>query len=233
MSDSKREKAPGPDGAFAGAAIELELKYDLVNAERYQRLLTALAERCDTIILTEQENYFYDSAEKDLTAQNIALRVRVERRENEPVSASVTLKGETEQSDELAHRPEIEAAISESEAIAITAGGIGLLELANKPLASAAKLLGAKKLLPLISFTNRRTTAQRCSQDKSLKFEVDQTLFADGSSDFELEIESTNATVLQRARETVAELFAQLEIPLIAQTRSKLQRALARTEASK
>lgn len=209
----------------AAVDIENELKYDLGNAANRDALLKALPQQQRVIL---QENYFFDDVRRSLLSRRLALRVRLVDPDSDSPRATVTLKGEAEQTGPLARRPELECELDIARAADVVAGRLDLGGLDLEPVKLALKSLDDHRLSPLVSFTNRRIETALMVSGKTVLLEVDETHYQSGEADFELEIESADPEFLRSAGSDIERLCQEAGVQLWPQVESKFQRALRR-----
>jgi hypothetical protein len=125
----------------------------------------------------------------------------------------------------LAERPEEELEVSPATAAALLAGTRSPLEvlaegLADRPLVARARALVRSETLRRIgAFENERLRVgplrfPSASSGPPLVFELDRTHFPDGSVERELEVEVPAEADARAVERGLAELFAELGIPL-------------------
>lgn len=202
---------------------EKEIKLDLSNEENYLKLLDFFQgskhER-------QLENHFFDTEDWALSRSGWALRLREE--EN---SATITAKGTADKGiEKLTVRPEIEQNIPAEVIPVLVKQGIYLSDLP----ASLAKILedriAGKRLTERLSFTTYRTVARYETDDTGFVFEIDRTLFPDGSVDYELEVELDDMSQFPSAMDAITDIFNQVNIEISCQKDSKFARALKKLD---
>ena len=82
-------------------------------------------------------------------------------------------------------------------------------------------------------FVNDRYRANYSGGDIDLLFEIDKTKFADGSIDYELEIELKDQLFYQKALSEVTSFLDSIQIVTVFQNRSKFARALKNEDMGK
>ncbi len=213
--------------ADTNSSIEYEIKLDLGNLEQYQRLVSALGTPKEEI---NQSNYFFDTSESRLLKSKWALRIRISNNESTSESASeLTLKGPQKGSLELSARNEISAGLPMSVATAAIAGGFDLTTLEVAPIIKMKEIIGEEKLIPLMSFTNKRLVFEP-SRDIGCSLEVDLTTFGDKSVCYELEMEfaEQNEKLIAEATVYIREILDKLGIEYQPKAMSKFGTALAK-----
>jgi len=200
---------------------EIEIKLDLVNEGNYRCLIDHFGVGEKTRL---QENYFYDSPDRVLAACGWALRVRIE--EN---TAYLTIKGHASgTNDGVTTRLEIEETVLYSLAEEFVSKGIIISQLPDKIRATLADLPDNLCLTQLVFFRNYRTTIPFTDCGLSLEIEIDRTEFADGTVDYEIEVELPHQDVAKGILSGIHRLMKTLDIPIIPQKEGKLSRALKR-----
>ncbi|RKX20357.1 MAG: hypothetical protein DRP51_05835 [Candidatus Zixiibacteriota bacterium] len=198
---------------------EIEIKLDLQKEENYNRLI----ERFQiTNKPARQENYFFDSENMDLSKNGWALRLRIEKNKS-----SLSLKGTTSQSSGgLAIRDEIEISISDEIARKQAENGLREGWFPDEITHIIQPIVSTGNLAPRLHFINDRHRVNYSGGDIELLFEIDRTEFADGSIDYELEIELKNQLLYQKALAEVIAFLDSVQIVTVFQKRSKFARAL-------
>ncbi len=209
--------------------MEYEVKLDLGDQAKYERLVASLGTPQFEI---QQENYFFDTSEGHLLELHWALRVRTitkvgAEKSLDSTSAEITFKGPQEGDGELSARSEINAELPLATATAAIAGGFDLTVLKLEPIEAVRKLIGESKLIPLVSFRNRRIVFDM-RPDCDFPLEIDMTTFGEGSVRYELEMEFPERIESDLAQATayIKRLFESLDIPYLAQPMSKFAVAL-------
>jgi uncharacterized protein YjbK len=215
--------------------IEYEVKLDLGNKEQYTRLISSLGAPKKVIA---QSNYFFDSSDSQLLKAELALRLRIssataagesESSDTAETTAEITLKGPQEGTGELSARSEISAELPSAVATAAVAGGFDLTTLELAPIIEMRRTIGVGKLIPLVSFSNKRMLFEP-ETDIGCLFEVDLTTFADKSARYELEMEfvEPNEEKIAVATDYVREMLQKLNIAYQPQPMSKFGLALSK-----
>ncbi|MEW5797151.1 MAG: CYTH domain-containing protein [Candidatus Zixiibacteriota bacterium] len=202
------------------SGLEIEIKIQLESFTDYLKLLGYLG----PIDREEHHlNAFFDSPERDLGRAGYVLRVR-----STDQYGSVTLKSFVSQADALAVRQEVTGEISSTEARAIIDGRADLMALDIEPIATIRQQLPDLRPSLILQFRNERHIKRHRIGDHDLNLEIDRTEFADGSTEYELEVELDDRSHFDTVYSGLERLFQLLAIPLIAQSKSKFERALAR-----
>lgn len=197
---------------------ETEIKLDLGSFTNYLKLLGFLGQIDSEIV---QQNCFFDTAQRHLARAGWALRVR-----HEPARGLITVKGTTEQHSVVAVRQEIEAVIDSATALAIIEQRQDLLSLAVGPISFVRSTIGDERLEPLVRFENSRRQKQHLLADRPYLIEIDKTEYADGTCDYELELEIRDAAEIPTVDNCLRRLFQSLGMPYTIQYQSKFHRAL-------
>ena len=208
----------------AHSDLEIEIKIQLESFTDYLKLLGYLGpiDRHE-----HHQNAFFDTPERQLGQAGYALRVR-----STESSGSVTLKSLVSQVDALAVRQEIIGEVGAVMARAIIDGHADLMSLNVAP--TTFLRTHFPKLAPvlILKFSNERQIKRYRLGEQELDLEIDRTEFSDGSVEYELEIELSDESHYQSVHDSIARILHTLAIPLRTQTRSKFERALARTQVA-
>lgn len=203
--------------------LETEVKLLLPSCADYLKLIGCLGPIDEE---QDQQNGFFDSVDHQLAAKGWALRVRAERDRG-----LVTLKGSRQVmsvAGKAVTREEIEEEISGSLARELLESRRELMSLEIEPILFARNLVPEFSPVQYVRFRNIRKKKRQSFGDKSYVLEIDQTQFADGSSDYELEIELDSPESAVDIECHLRHLFGTLGIVFQAQPRSKLERAIER-----
>ena len=202
---------------------EQEIKIDLQSESYYRKLLESFGPGSDEI---RQDNHFFDTADRALARSGWALRIRIEADK-----AIMTLKGKAAKSNllHLTDRPEYSAVIPLSVAQKYITDGLEAAILPDKftPVLSNIPLVST--MFRRLHFVNFRRRAIYKTSDICLELEIDRTIFADNSVDYELEIELAGEESYPAAIEAIAALLKERGIPLKFQPEGKLARAMGRS----
>jgi len=200
--------------------LEIEIKIQLESFPDYLKLIGYIG-------LVDREehhlNAFFDSSDRKLSAAGYALRVRAT-----DTTGSVTLKSRGSQSEAVAVRQEFIGEIGSGVARAVINGRTDLMCLECKPIAIVREQFPDLEPTLLLRFRNHRQIKRYFLGDSEYDLEIDTTEFADGSIDYELEVELADETESERVLAGLEKIFVSLAIPFLAQTKSKFERALAR-----
>jgi uncharacterized protein YjbK len=200
--------------------LEIEMKIRLASFMDYLKLIGHVG-AIDREI--HHINAFFDTPDRVLGKAGIALRVRATDE-----SGSITLKSLQSQSDALAVRREVIAEIPAGEARSLIGGHSDLMVYDNEPVNEIRDTFPDISPLVLLKFRNTRQVKKYRLADRDLLLEIDKTEFADGSVEYELEIELEHESHFEHVREGLRRMFNSLAIPFEAETRSKFERALSR-----
>jgi uncharacterized protein YjbK len=201
---------------------EMEIKLDLLNEKNYRKLLGFFEGKT---VSRDFENHFLDSSDGILSKAGWALRIRC-KADKAIITAKSQPEGET---TELTVRKETEEQLPLETAVKLLQKEIEIDDLPGQIAGTLGSFCQGKKLSEMISFTTRRTTAELTVDDDRLNLEIDRTRFADGSADYELEVELPRKELLAPVVKKLSEIFEPLGIPLTFQPESKLARALQRS----
>jgi len=204
----------------ANSDLEIEIKIQLGSFTDYLKLLGYLG----PIDREEHHlNAFFDSPERDLAKAGYVLRVR-----STDKSGSITVKSLVSQTEALAVRQEIIAEVGSIMARALIDGHASLMALDAEPVAFVRKQFPKFQPALLLQFRNERHVKKFRIGDYDYNLEIDKTDFADGSSEYELEVELADQSHYDTVSNGLARMFQSLAIPFVGQTRSKFERALDR-----
>jgi len=205
----------------AGREVEIEVKVRLDSFTDYLKLIGFLG----PIDLEEHHtSAFFDSADRKLGTQGYALRVRAEDRRG-----LVTVKSLLSQREALAVRREIEAEIDTGQARQIIRGQSSLADLTVEPIKFIRRHFPKVALHKVVQFENQRQKKRFLLGDYEYTLEIDRTEFADGSVDYELEVELQDESQFEVVEDRLRKIFTSLNIPFEKETRSKYARALERS----
>ena len=197
---------------------EIEIKLHLGSFADYLKLLGFLGQ-------VEREehhiNGFFDTEDRKLSSDGWALRIRAESDRG-----LVTLKSESIKPGVAVIRDEIEAEITRGEALDILNLRRDVMALTNDPIDFARRTWGKISVTKLVHFENTRRKKPFKIGDYSYMMELDKTEFADGSVDYELELELPDENRIEIVEDKLRKLFASLNIPFTLQSESKFARAL-------
>jgi len=199
---------------------EIEIKLDLQNEENYLKLIDFFDAGGNSV---RQSNYFFDTRDNALSSLGWACRIRIE----DDRRAFMTLKGPREKSSVgPAVRTEIEEKMDLMRAGESIEHGMDISDLTDglKQIPEAA--IEDEKLSKKLSFENHRTSISYALADRSINLEMDRTVFSDGSIDYEVEIELAEMSTYESILEGIRNLFEELSIPVVIQSKSKYRRAL-------
>lgn len=199
---------------------EIEIKLDLGSFTNYLKLLGYLGQIDREI---KQINCFFDTEDFQITNEGWALRVRLE-----PDRGLVTVKGKTLENNKAAVRHELEAEIPRGDADRIINLNKDILSLENEPIEFIKEKWNPSALSKFVHFENNRQCKEFKLGDRTSIFEIDSTLYADSSVDYELEIELKDESEVVEVYDNLKKLFTSLHIPFENQTQSKFARALKR-----
>ena len=199
---------------------EIEIKLDLQNEDNYLKLIDCFDAGGKSV---RQSNYFFDTGSNALLKLGWACRIRIE----DDKRAFLTLKGSRKKSEGgPAVRTEIEEKMDLIKAGESIEHGFDISDLTDELRRIPEIAIEDEKLFKKLSFENHRTSISYILADKSINLEVDRTIFPDGSIDYEVEIELAEMSTYKSILEGIRNLFEELSIPVIIQSKSKYRRAL-------
>ena len=200
---------------------EIEIKLDLQTEENYNRLIKRFK---ITEKPTRQENYFFDSEHMDLSKSGWAFRLRIEENKS-----SFALKGKTTKSSGgLAIRDEVEVLIPDETAKKYAENGFRGVIIPDEILQIIKPIVNPKDLTQRLFFVNDRYRVEFTGGDIDLLFEIDKTEYADGSINYELEVELEDHLFYQEALGGITAFLNSVEIVTVFQKHGKFARALKR-----
>ena len=205
-------------GDAGGIDREIEVKLRLGSFADYLKLLGFLGK-------VEHEehhvNGFFDTEDGLLAGAGWALRVRSTER-----GGLITLKGQPAMLGAAVIREEIEVEIPRGVSNDILNLRRDVMSLTVEPVEFVRRKWGDIALAKFMQFENTRQKKTFKIDDDSLMLELDKTEFADGTIEYELELELTEESQVQNVEDRLRRLFVSLNIPFEPNHESKLQRAL-------
>jgi len=201
---------------------EKEIKIDLEDESSYLKLLEFLGNPRSR---KRQINYFFDTDDFSLEDNGWALRIR--DREGD---GTITLKGlETRDRQGLTIRPEIEESFPTYLIPEAIKQGLHIDRIPANLKEITLAFIDSLRLNLRVSFETERTTVLHKINDQDIDFEIDRTVYPDGSVDFELEIELEDKSETPAAIKYTREVFERLGIEWKLQSASKFARALKKS----
>lgn len=200
--------------------VEIEIKLQLESFTDYLKLVGFLGS-----IDSEKhhENGFFDSQDARFKKGGWAVRVRAESERG-----LITVKSVGSHSGLAVIREEIEAEVDRGTAVEILNGYSDLMDIDCEPVRFIKKTFPKCAPSKIIQFRNDRQFKRFRIGDYDYVLEIDKTTFADGSVDYELEVEIAQRDQLEVVEDRLRKMFESLGIPFERQDRSKLARALER-----
>jgi inorganic triphosphatase YgiF len=207
---------------------EIEIKRRLGTAADADRLAAALGTPREDIA---QENAFLDTPDRRLRHRRWALRIRRETsRDTGAVQVVLTVKGPASQAGAAVVRTEHECVVPPEVWALLHRTELAPDDLPFPPVARLAEVLDlAGPLTRLLAFTNRRRLYDVDLAGHAVELALDETRFATGEVDHEVEIELTTPELIAAEPEITAALEAMLAaqgIPAGPPAQGKLSRAL-------
>lgn len=200
---------------------EVEIKLDLGSFTNYLKLVGFLGQLDRE---ERQANGFFDTEDHRLGEEGWALRMRAD-----DARGVVTVKGRDSGGDFATVRAEVESEVPRNDALEVLNLQRDIMNLDVSAIRWVRQRWGELSVSKYVQYDNTRQHKSFRFGDYTYDLEIDTTHFADGSVEYELEVELPNEgqaiVVLDRLRK----LFHTLDIPFLKQERSKLARALART----
>jgi inorganic triphosphatase YgiF len=198
---------------------EIEIKLDLSNEANYRSILNLKLPETSPI---RQENYFFDTPMRSLSAAGWALRIR-----KEGDRTTVTAKGpDRAESEGLAIREEIEEEIDAKQSDLLLMGDIDPFSLPTQIADTIVGLCSGRKLIKIVSFINYRTMIAYEASGSAIDMALDRTEYSDGSVDFELEVELSEKSKYKAIMAIFDRILDKAGVPVILRVESKYARAL-------
>lgn len=204
-----------------GVHNEVEIKLDLGSFTNYLKLVGFLGQLDRE---ERQSNGFFDTEDHRLSREGWALRVRVD-----DGHGFITVKGQDSGRDFATVRAEVESEIPRGEASEVLGLKRELMDLDVSAMRWVRERWGDIDLAKFVQYDNTRQHKMFRFDDYSYDLEIDTTQFADGSVEYELEVELPDETRAVMVLDRLKKLFDSLAIPFVKQDKSKLARALDRT----
>ncbi|HOD65359.1 MAG TPA: CYTH domain-containing protein [candidate division Zixibacteria bacterium] len=199
---------------------EIEIKLDLGSFTNYLKLVGFLGQLDGE---ERQVNAFFDTEDRVLSRDGWALRVRVDEQRG-----SLAIKSRETAGEEASIRMEMESEIPRGEALEALALQRDIMGMDTPTIQFVRDQFGSLALVRFVHFENTRQYKAFRFGDYSYRLEIDTTRYADGSVDYELEVELPDRTHVPTVIDRLRKLFLSLDIPFLRQNRSKLARALER-----
>jgi uncharacterized protein YjbK len=197
---------------------EVEIKLDLGSFTNYLKLMGFLGQVDREV---RQYNGFFDTEDHRLSQLGWALRIRAEDHRG-----LVTVKSTTSEVGDAFVRDEIEAEIPRSRAIDCLNLNTDVMGFDLEPIRFVREQLGPVPVAVLVKFDNLRQSKVFRFGDYDYTLEIDSTEFADGSVEYELEVELPDTGKVEVVTDSLRKMFSSLGIPYQGQTESKYYRAL-------
>jgi uncharacterized protein YjbK len=197
---------------------EKEIKLNLENENNYRLLVNHFKDRREI----EQTNYFFDSPENVLSENGWVLRVR-----KLPDKYKIAAKGAASKGLKgLTVRPEIELDLAAETAETMIERGVLTRDIPAEIMNVFKDFLDTAHLSLIVDFVTTRTIIEYDAGAVPVQLEIDRTVYKDGSSDFELEIELPVIEAQDKVIEQIRALLERLNIPFIFQKESKFARGI-------
>lgn len=202
---------------------EIEIKLDLSNEANYRNILNLKLPETSQI---RQENYFFDTPMRSLSAAGWALRIR-----KEGDRTTITAKGpDRAESVGMAIREEIEEEIDAKQSDLFLRGDIDPVLLPPQIADTIVGLCLSQKLKKIISFINHRTMIAYEAGGSTIDMAIDRTEYSDGSVDFEFEVELSEKSKYKAIMAIVGRIFDKAGVPVVFRGESKYARALKKMD---
>ncbi len=200
--------------------LEIEIKLQLESFPDYLKLIGYLGS-------VDGENHhvngFFDSEDNRLNDGGWVLRVRAENDRG-----LVTAKSFGAHSGLAVIRQEIEAEINRGLALEILGGFSDVLDLDIEPVEYIKNEFPDLSVVKHVSFENDRQYKKYAIDGAEYVLEIDKTEFADGSVDYELEVEVADREAVDSVERQLRKVFELLDVNFEKQAVSKYERALRR-----
>lgn len=197
---------------------EVEIKLDLGSFTNYLKLMGFLGQVDREV---RQHNGFFDTEDRRLSQLGWAFRVRAEDERG-----LITVKSMASEVGDAFVRDEIEGEIPRSRAIDCLNLNTDLMGFDLEPVRFVREQLGPVPVAVLVKFDNLRQSKTFRLGDYDYTLEIDSTDFADGSVEYELEVELPDTSKVDIVTDGLRKMFSSLGIPYESQTESKFYRAL-------
>jgi uncharacterized protein YjbK len=200
--------------------VEIEIKLRLGSFTDYLKLLGFVGN-----VDSEEQylNCFFDSEDRSLYEAGWACRVRIKSK-----TGLVTVKGLPKESGMATIRPEIETEIPRGSAVEIVNLQADILDLDIEPVNFIKTKFPGIRPAKIVDFKTTRQKKSHQIGDYRYTLEIDKTEFADGSVDYELEVELAGTEQIVTVENGLQKLFSSLAIPFEKETECKYLRALKR-----
>lgn len=200
---------------------EIEVKLDLGSFMNYLKLVGHLGQLDGE---ERQVNGFFDTEQHTLSDAGWALRVRADDHRG-----SVAIKGRDSGAEDVSIRKEMESEIPRGEALEILSLQRNLMNLDIPTLHFLREQFDDLNLMKVVHFDNTRQYKTFKFDDHTYRLEIDTTRYADGSIEYELEVELPDRNHVTMVLDRLKKMFQSLDIPFVRQSRSKFARALEKT----
>jgi len=167
--------------------MEVEIKINLLSQESHAKVASALG--TDHLVKYEQENFFFDGCEGELSSQRATLRVRIY---NTDEKAELTLKGKAVMKEGVGTAPELEEQLDVQFARTVVSEPQQLLTLDSVVMKDVKAAFALESLKCLGGFWNTRNVYTWNDH----KLELDETHFDFGTM-YELECETNDPETLK------------------------------------
>lgn len=213
--------------------LETELKLMLACSSDHELLAQALG---PPVSETFQTNTFYDTVDGSLGRRSLALRLRKETflLPPGPDLHLLTLKGPAIRLGEAFRRSEQEKHLTFEELSGITRGELTFVDLLPGPLPDLMVNVSLEQMVPVVTFTNHRTSFSVRLGGGLYLLELDRTTFSDEVQEHEIEVELPSTAGKETVKRVSRDLERLLEDLGIEATRSatgKFSRALRHRSA--
>ncbi len=197
---------------------EIEIKLDLSSFANYLKLIGFLGQIDEEI---QQRNCYFDTEDRQLSKSDWAFRVRTENDRG-----LITVKGKTTEPGLAVVRKEIETDISRDDATELIELRRDVMSLDVAPVHFVRDTIGDVSLTRLVQFDNTRQCKMFRIGDYEHQLQIDTTRFANGSVNYELELELSHLDEVDTVEQGLRRLFLSLDVPFIRQNQTKFARAL-------
>jgi uncharacterized protein YjbK len=197
---------------------EIEIKLDLGSFTNYLKLIGFLGQIDEEI---HQRNCYFDTEDRLLSKSDWAFRVRTE-----DDRGLITVKGKSSDPGLAVVRKEIETHIPRNEAEDLIELRRDVMSLDIPPVSFVRDTIGDVALTRLVQFDNTRQCKSFRIGDYEHQLQIDTTRFANGSVNYELELELSNLDEVDTVEQGLRRLFLSLDVPFIRQNETKFVRAL-------
>lgn len=194
--------------------MEVEVKLSLPDNEAHSAVLKHLKAKYQSVHTLNQEDFFFDGVQQELSTKNVILRIRFF---NETERCVLALKGKAVIESGVSRAFEEEEDIRAATGRAIVADPNQLLQLDSDIVRKVHRDYRCGEVVGLGGFQNVRRVFD---WEEGLNLEVDETRFDFGVA-FEIECETSQP---EEARSTLEQMLIELKVPYAYSKHSKFHK---------